>query len=344
MHNTIQVRQPSIDLLDTTKLKLQQLKELEESPLILRSASLSSVTNSTGIRNRSWQREISSLDEESFHLRAQEMKSLVDKFPDSLLQGLQDSAMKSKELKHRVFKQTLDFGLVFRERALGNVSYFLHTLGLSEQEVIKIFSDEPSNACRDCEKSVAPKIRWLRKLGFNWKTIVVGYVSRGTFRCSLKKLQINFNWMKELGATESMCVDMMRHQPALLRRDLVALDEKLLFAVIFLNRDILDIIRWPAYLTYSLERRIMLRTAFCLAKKVDFDSFPFVSAIGSQDEYFCNLKMFKVNEENAASLEEYLKFRDWWLSLYLDGKFKWIIDIKDKLESERSRMRSTVGT
>lgn len=322
------MRSPQAALLDPRQQNLQWIKELEDSVLILRSASLSSAKNAR--RNRYWQKEASSLDEEAFLLRVKEAKSLMDNLPVPLLQGLRDVGMKSKELKSRMFKRTLDFGLVFRENALDSISYFYCTLGLSEEQVIKIFNDEPTNANRNCIKSVDPKIRWLQKLGCDWRTIVVGYVSKGAFRCSLKKLQANFDWMKGLGITHSMCVDMMRHQPALLRRNVDSLDEKVFFAVTILNKDILDIVRWPAYLTYSLQNRIMLRTAFSMEMNVDFDFFPFVSAIGASDAYFCNMRIFGADQKSPTSLSKFFKFKDWWMTLTLDDKFRWITSRKDK--------------
>ncbi|GMH41712.1 hypothetical protein BSKO_09622 [Bryopsis sp. KO-2023] len=311
--------------IDVLSSNLELLRRMEESVLGIRTVVLSSKRRKLDTAEGDGENDAHA--SRNPRTRMREICSKMGDLSDTLLVGLGKAGMANKHLKPRLFKQTLDFGYVFREKAIQNVWHYVHDLGISGEEVLRMFDRDPLFASRSFSRNVAPKIRWLESLGVDGSVVVHKWLARANrvlFRSSLGKLKENYAWLQNLGLSREECTSLLIQCPQILQKDIASLDEKLLFAIVVLGKDIYDLVRWPTYFTYSFQNRIFLRTAFCSMSDIDFKALAIPTLFGSNDSQFLLSKRshFRGGDtSNDQLMKSYAEFKKKWAGLDVMEKF-----------------------
>ncbi|ESQ46080.1 hypothetical protein EUTSA_v10000085mg [Eutrema salsugineum] len=199
-------------------------------------------------------------------------------------------------------------GCSIEERWKPLVKYFYY-LGISKEGMKRILFVKPILYCTDLEKTIAPKVRFFQDMGIpneaignmivkfpslltnslykKIRPVVIFLLSRAgvsqknigkvialdpaLLGCSIgTKLEPNMRYYVSLGIKIHQLGEMIADFPMLLRYNVDILRPKYRYLRRTMIRPLQDLIEFPRFFSYSLERRIIPRHAIMVENRVNF--------------------------------------------------------------------------
>lgn len=187
--------------------------------------------------------------------------------------------------------------------------------GLGDKEVREVLTKRTELLIHGFKSNLKPKLEFFTEsVGIPQEAVVKKVMVRAPFsfaRVRINTIKNSYATFLELGFDQERYTAMVCSSPFILGQGSKSIRDKVGFAVGFLKRDLSDISRWPAYLTFALEDRIMFRVAARCAKGENVSSIGFRDLLHPGDESF-----FAKYEKGF-----YTKFSRWWKGLTTEAKW-----------------------
>lgn len=171
----------------------------------------------------------------------------------------------------------------------------LHNLGVDHVSIPKVIRSYPHFLCLNIEKNIKPTLQFLADKGMSKESLcklllirpsILGYSfhhglteklsvmqcigcdisSKHGFRAFLHwstlssaRIFSNFEFLKSQGLSHDDACKIAQQQPGVLNKRQESVQQSLDYLKNVLNRDIQEVVKFPAYLTYSLKTRIAPR-------------------------------------------------------------------------------------
>ncbi|KAE9608810.1 hypothetical protein Lal_00020162 [Lupinus albus] len=161
-----------------------------------------------------------------------------------------------------IFKIILVFpGIVTasRDRKLRPRIQFLKDCGLDSGEIFKFLVKAPLFLGHSFHENIAYKLVFLVKIGFKYRTKELTMAIGSTTRTSCENMQKVITLFLSYGFSCEDIVAMSKKQPQILQYNHTSLEKKMKYLIEEMDRDIDELLSFPAFLGYKFDDRIKLR-------------------------------------------------------------------------------------
>lgn len=191
----------------------------------------------------------------------------------------------------------------------------LQEAGLTDGQVQNALTRNSELLIHSFKSNLKPKLEFFTEIvKIPKETVVKKIMVRAAFsfaRVRINTIRNSYKTFLDLGFDRGSYEALICSSPFILGQGSKNIQQKVEFAVGFLKRDLSEISRWPAYLTFSLEDRIMFRVAAMCAKGQSVASIGFRPLLHPGDDGF-----FSKYEKGF-----YTKFSRWWKGLSTEAKW-----------------------
>lgn len=173
------------------------------------------------------------------------------------------------ELWHKVglkdedfFKVALVYPNIFsisRDRKLVPRMEFLQQCGLDSSEIVRFLTKSPLFLSLSWEANLSKKLVFLVKIGYRHRTKQLAAAMGWSTRTSCENMQMVIGVLLEWGFSCEDVMEMGKKQPQILQYNHKLLEKKMKYLVEDMDRDIGELLAFPAFLGYKLNDRIKMR-------------------------------------------------------------------------------------
>ncbi|XP_020587442.1 transcription termination factor MTERF8, chloroplastic-like [Phalaenopsis equestris] len=170
----------------------------------------------------------------------------------------------------QLFKIALVYPNIFSvsiERKLSSRIDFLEQCGLDAEEIFKFLVKAPLFTSLSFEENLAKKLAFLVKLGYVYRTrdmaLAVGAVTRTSTENMQKVIELFFSY----GFSCEDVLAMSRKHPQVLQYNCESLGKKMQFLINDMEREVRELLSFPAFLGYNLDDRIRYRYEIKMANR-----------------------------------------------------------------------------
>lgn len=167
---------------------------------------------------------------------------------------------------------------------------FFENRGMDRETILKLLRTRPEFFKMSLEKKVAKKFDLLKQLGFTTQESfrAIGVLAQS----SSQRILTQCGYLKNHGFSDDDVSTIFRRQPDILVKSEESISKKIDYLLKVGNRDLKEIVRFPACLSYSLELRIVPR--FSLLKEKDLlRKYSLSSILAIKDDSFKKRFMIK---------------------------------------------------
>ncbi|GMH45592.1 hypothetical protein BSKO_13549 [Bryopsis sp. KO-2023] len=154
-------------------------------------------------------------------------------------------------------------------------------LGLTRSEAMEVMREAPDLVWLDFQQFVGEKLEWLRteiKLGYVHISLILKRWPR-VFVPPLQNLMETRKWFLDRGITPDGVSELCSRNIRVLVMSPKQLDDMFVFARDALKKSREEIFGCPAYFTFSLEKRVLMRVAFLDCNGEDYTKFSLDSLV-----------------------------------------------------------------
>ena len=162
----------------------------------------------------------------------------------------------------QIFRIVLLFPAIFtssRERKLRPRIQFLKECDLDSDEIFKFLSKAAIFLSISFRANLAYKLGFLVKIGYKYRTKELAVAIAASMRISCENMHKMVNLFLDYGFSLEDIYAMSKKHPQILSYNHAILRKKMEYLVEEMNRDIEELLDFPAYLGYNLEDRIKHR-------------------------------------------------------------------------------------
>lgn len=146
-----------------------------------------------------------------------------------------------------------------RERKLHPRIRFLKECGLDSAEIFKFLSKAPTFLAHSWHENIAYKLVLLVKIGYKHRTKDLATAMASTTRTSCENMQKVVSLFLNFGFSCEDIFAMSKKQPQILQYNHTSLEKKMNYLIEEMNRDIEELLVFPAFLGYNFDSRIKHR-------------------------------------------------------------------------------------
>lgn len=146
-----------------------------------------------------------------------------------------------------------------RERKLEPRITFLKECGFDSSDIYRFLTKSPLFLGLSFEGNLAYKLGMLVKIGYAYRTKDLAIALGAVTRTSVENLQKVIGLYLSYGLSNEDIVAMSKKQPQILQYNPKSLEEKMEYLVDEMGRDVGELLSFPAYLGYNLDKRIKHR-------------------------------------------------------------------------------------
>lgn len=193
--------------------------------------------------------------------------------------------------KEQVFKIALVYPNVFsasKDRKLKPRVEFLKQCELNASDIYKYLIKAPTFLSLSFEKNLSLKLGFLVKLGYKYRTKELAYALGACTRTSSENMQKVIGTLLSYGFSYEDLLLMSKKHPQILQYNWKSLEKKMEFLVEEMERDVGEVIAFPAFLGYKLDDRIKRR--YEVKKEISGKGMSLNKLLSVSDKRF-NLKM-----------------------------------------------------
>ncbi|XP_061364065.1 transcription termination factor MTERF8, chloroplastic-like [Gastrolobium bilobum] len=161
-----------------------------------------------------------------------------------------------------IFKLILEFPAIVtnsRERKLRPRIQFLKECGLDSGDIFKFLIKAPLFLAHSFRENIACKLVFLVKIGYKYRTKDLAMAIAFTTRSSCENIQKVITLFLSYGFSCEDIVNMSRMQPQILQYNHTSLEKKMKYLIEEMDRDIEELLVFPAFLGYKFDDRIKHR-------------------------------------------------------------------------------------
>lgn len=162
----------------------------------------------------------------------------------------------------QIFKIVLVFPAIFtssRERKLRPRIQFLKECGLDADEIFKLLTKAALFLSISFRSNLAYKLGVLVKIGYKYRTKELAVAIAASTRISCENMQKMVSLFLNYGFSLEDIFAMSKKHPQILQYHHASLEKKMDYMIEEMNRDIQELLDFPAYLGYKLDDRIKHR-------------------------------------------------------------------------------------
>lgn len=146
-----------------------------------------------------------------------------------------------------------------RERKLEPRIKFLKDCGLDSREIFRLSIQSPLLLGLSFDANLAFKLAMLVKIGYEYRTKDMAYAMGAVTRTSVENLQDVIGLYLSYGFSFEDVVAMSKKHPQILQYNPRSLERKMEYLVGVMGREVGELLAFPAYLSYNLDKRIKPR-------------------------------------------------------------------------------------
>lgn len=164
--------------------------------------------------------------------------------------------------KEQVFKIALVYPNVFsvsRDRKLKPRVEFLMQCDLNAEDIFKFLIKAPTFLSLSYEKNLSKKLCFLIKIGYKHRTRELAAAVGAATRTSCENMQLVVAMFLSYGFSCEDLLTMSKKHPQVLQYSHESLEKKMEFLIVEMERDIGELMAFPAFLGYKLDDRIKHR-------------------------------------------------------------------------------------
>lgn len=187
----------------------------------------------------------------------------------------------------QVFKIALVYPNIFsvsRERKLSSRIEFLEQCGLDADDIFKFLVKAPLFVSLSFENNLAKKLAFLVKLGYVYRTREMALAVGAATRTSTENMQKVIGLFFSYGFSCEEVLAMSRKHPQVLQYNYESLEKKMEFLINDMEREVGELLNFPAFLGYKLDDRIKYRYEIKMANRGKGSSI--ISLLSVSDERF----------------------------------------------------------
>jgi hypothetical protein len=162
----------------------------------------------------------------------------------------------------QIFKIVLVFPAIFtnnRERKLRPRIQFLKECGLDSSDIFKFLIKAPLFLSVSFRENLAYKFVFLVKIGYKYRTKEFTVAIAASTRLSCENMQKLVSLFLNYGFSFEDIFAMTMKQPLILRYNHISVEKKIKYLIEEMNRDIRELLDFPAFLGYKFDDRIKHR-------------------------------------------------------------------------------------
>ncbi|KAL5100931.1 hypothetical protein RYX36_005258 [Vicia faba] len=162
----------------------------------------------------------------------------------------------------QIFKIVLVFPAILscsRERKLRPRIQFLKDCGLDSGEIFKFLINAPVFLAISFRDNLANRLVFLVKIGYEYRTKELPVAIAISSRMSCKNMQKTVSVLLNYGFSPEETFAMTTKKPRILQYNHASLEKKMKYLTEEMNRDIKELLNFPAFLGYNLDERIKHR-------------------------------------------------------------------------------------
>ncbi|KAL6003949.1 hypothetical protein ACLOJK_004495 [Asimina triloba] len=146
-----------------------------------------------------------------------------------------------------------------RERKLQPRIEFLKQCGLNKNDIFRFLIKAPLFLTLSFEENLSKKLGFLVKLGYKYRTRELVMAMGATTRTSCENMQLVIDIFLDYGLSCEDIFIMSKKHPQVLQYNHKSLEKKMLYLVQGIGRDVGELLSFPAFLGYKLDERIKPR-------------------------------------------------------------------------------------
>ncbi|PKU66006.1 transcription termination factor MTERF8, chloroplastic [Dendrobium catenatum] len=188
----------------------------------------------------------------------------------------------------QVFKIALVYPNIFsvsRERKLTSRIEFLEQCGLNAEDIFKFLVKAPLFVSLSFEDNLAKKLVFLVKLGYVYRTREMALAVGAATRTSSENMQKVIGLFFSHGFSCEDVLAMSRKHPQVLQYNCESLEKKMEFLINDMQRDVGELLNFPAFLGYKLDDRIKYRYEIQMANKGKGSSIIHLLSVSDESFY-----------------------------------------------------------
>ncbi|XP_004502758.1 transcription termination factor MTERF8, chloroplastic [Cicer arietinum] len=162
----------------------------------------------------------------------------------------------------QIFRIVSVFPAIFtssRERKLRPRIHFLKECGLDSGDIFKFLIKAPVFLSISFDKNLAYKLVFLLKIGYKYRTKELTVAIASSTRISCENMQKVMNLFLNYGFSSEDIFAMSKKHPQILQYNHASLEKKMKYLIEDMNRDIQELLDFPAFLGYKFDDRIKHR-------------------------------------------------------------------------------------
>lgn len=199
--------------------------------------------------------------------------------------------VKEEHLGKLIMEQPSILCLSVKENIMPKLSY-LESVGVESDRVGEMISRCPAMLTSNMN-TLKTKVEYLRKSGLTGKNLVsLLTLHPDLLGRSLKSLSLGFSNLRSMGFTEDEVCEILKRHPTALSSTVIHLRNKFDFLTKVMNRSEKEVLKFTAFVTYSLEKRIKPRhrvfTWLMSEGLLPQKNYSLRTIVGGSEEYFRN--------------------------------------------------------
>ncbi|KAL5075440.1 hypothetical protein RYX36_014424 [Vicia faba] len=162
----------------------------------------------------------------------------------------------------QIFRIVLVFPAIFtcsRERKLRPRIQFLKDCGLDSGDIFKFLIKAPAFLAISFRENLAYKLVFLVKIGYKYRTKELAVAIAASTRISRENMQKTVSVLLNYGLSSEDIFAMSKKHPPTLQYNHASLEKKMKYLIEEMDRDIKELLDFPAFLGYKLNDRIKHR-------------------------------------------------------------------------------------
>lgn len=259
-----------------------------------------------------------------FGFSVDQVKGIVVKHPEAIGRDWNKNMHPLMEMLHKHGMRKTDFLMlvsknphILRRKAqdcAGLIAVMLEA-EMTQEEIFKALLDKPELTLHSFSTNLKQKVKFIKQeTDIPCSVIVKRMLVRAplSFACvRFNVLQKAYACLLSLGFKKEDYGTLIVKSPFILGQSAESLSAKVRFLTEYLERDISEIVKWPVYLTFSLEDRIMFRVAALDANERDIQKISLQKILLVGDTGFFH--KFRPGF--------YEQFKSWWTGLDLETRW-----------------------
>ncbi|CAL9094992.1 unnamed protein product [Musa textilis] len=161
-----------------------------------------------------------------------------------------------------LFKIALVYPNIFsvsKERKLGPRVEFLRQCGMDAEDIFRFLVKAPLYVSLSFKDNLSKKLTFLVKIGYKHRTRELAWAVGATTRTSCENMQRVLGLFFSHGLSCDDVLGMSKKHPQVLQYNHASLEKKMEFLIGYMERDVGEILVFPAFLGYKLDDRIKKR-------------------------------------------------------------------------------------